>query len=193
MTKTTGAMITGILVVAAQYSWADGIDQKVTVCLQGLNTTEVIRAKALSGEMFAKIGVVLEWNGTKRCPARALKIDLVDYAKDNEKPGALAYALPFEGTRIVVFLNRIAQRRQITSIYKLLAHVLVHEITHVLQGTATHAATGIMKANWNLSEFQEMGTQPLPFVEEDVELIRRGLAARAAVETKIAAVQPREK
>ena len=61
---------------------------------------------------------------------------------------------------------------------ELLAHVMVHEITHILQGISRHSDSGIMKANWSGEEFQRMRFKALPFTEEDVVLIRRGLEAR---------------
>src|ERR1022692_2423743 len=56
-----------------------------------------------------------------------------------------------------------------------MAHVLVHEITHVLEGISRHSSTGIMKAQWNKNDFFEMRRKPLPFAQEDVNLIYDGL------------------
>jgi hypothetical protein len=58
-----------------------------------------------------------------------------------------------------------------------LAHVLAHEITHMLQGTDRHSDSGIMKARWNSEDYFEMLRTPLSFTEADVQLIRRGLEA----------------
>jgi len=73
----------------------------------------------------------------------------------------------------------------------LLAHVLVHEITHILQGTCRHSDTGIMKARWTHQDYMEMGQKPLSFTEEDLQLIRTGLAKRANSVTLIAATPTR--
>jgi hypothetical protein len=62
----------------------------------------------------------------------------------------------------------------------LLAHVLVHEITHILQGTEQHSGSGIMKAVWTHQDHLQMLTGALPFTPQDVEMIHRGLAARAS-------------
>jgi len=62
----------------------------------------------------------------------------------------------------------------------LLAHVMTHEITHLLQEVAWHSATGVMKAHWNLRDYSEMAWRPLPFTQEDIDLIRCGLRRRAA-------------
>jgi len=52
-----------------------------------------------------------------------------------------------------------------------LAHVLVHEITHVLEGVARHSASGIMKARWEGADYERMHFAPLPFAGEDLRLI----------------------
>jgi hypothetical protein len=72
-----------------------------------------------------------------------------------------------------VFYDRIKQK---PAPGELLAHVMVHEITHILQGISRHSDSGVMKANWSGEDFQRMRYKVLPFAEEDVVLIHRGLA-----------------
>jgi hypothetical protein len=60
----------------------------------------------------------------------------------------------------------------------LLAHVMVHEITHMLQGINEHSAQGIMKGRWTQDDFSCMIVKPLPFSDRDVDMIYRGLTAR---------------
>ena len=67
----------------------------------------------------------------------------------------------------------------------LLAHVLAHEITHVLEGIDRHSESGVMRAHWSSDEMWDMASKPLAFTEEDKYLIHRGLKVRVA---KLAAV-----
>ena len=60
----------------------------------------------------------------------------------------------------------------------LLAHVLVHELTHLLEGVPRHSASGIMKAHWDENDYSRMLLAPLPFAAEDIEMIWRGMTAR---------------
>jgi hypothetical protein len=60
----------------------------------------------------------------------------------------------------------------------LLAHVLVHEVTHILQGVPRHSDIGVMKAYWNIDDYREMAKTPLPFTELDTRLILDGLTSR---------------
>ncbi len=156
--------------------------KKLTVCIS--HTTEaaepVARATVTAQKMFAEIGVDLIWHdGARFCRAHPQQAILVDVVADAPKtqPAALAYALPFEGQHIQVFYNRI-NRGNTTQTPSLLAHVLVHEIAHMLQGLDRHSETGIMKAHWDVDEYRSMETKPLTFTEEDVRLIHRGLSAR---------------
>jgi len=65
----------------------------------------------------------------------------------------------------------------------LLAYVLVHEITHVLQGTNRHSEMGIMKAAWDETDFFDMAHGQLQFSPEDVSLIYRGMDTRSTCQT----------
>ena len=63
----------------------------------------------------------------------------------------------------------------------MLAHVMVHEITHVIEGVCRHSKRGIMKAVWTDEDTRWMRARPLKFAEEDVKLIQVGLRVRATV------------
>jgi hypothetical protein len=135
-------------------------------------------AKVLASEMFAGIGVRIDWRSGQPAassPHGAIAIELVTETPGTFLPGALAYAQPYEGIHIQVFYDRIKYK---PAPAELLAHVLVHEITHVLQGISRHSDSGIMKANWGGDDFQRMRYKPLSFAEEDVVLTHRGLEAR---------------
>jgi hypothetical protein len=89
----------------------------------------------------------------------------------------MAYTTPYlQGrVRIHVFVGRIASMVPPNRMGILLAHVLVHEITHVLQGVDRHSAQGVMKAHWDIPDFRAMQMHPLPFDDLDVLLIHAGV------------------
>ena len=94
-------------------------------------------------------------------------------------PGALAYALPYEGVHIRVFYDRV--ERVVPGLTAVvLAHVLVHETTHILEGIYRHSDSGVMKAAWTKQDHLQMQVEALSFAPEDVKLIRLGLASRLA-------------
>ena len=108
----------------------------------------------------------------------AIRISFSQQTEREFLPEALAYAKPYEGVHIVVFYDRLQQRGQPNRLPSLLAHVMVHEITHILQGEHRHSESGVMKACWTTDDFNEMAFKPLPFTHMDVELIHNGLDAR---------------
>ena len=71
--------------------------------------------------------------------------------------------------------------------------MLVHEITHILQGIDRHSVGGIMKAVGTSSDYTQMKRCQLWFTARDVEMIHNRFAARAArptAGTLVAAVAP---
>jgi hypothetical protein len=141
----------------------------------------LIQAEALAGKMFGAIGISLKWrtrpsSGESSQPP--IFVELVTGMAPARSPRALAFALPYEGSHITVFLDRIEATQYPGPV---LAHVLVHEITHLLQGIERHSATGVMKARWTAEDYAAMRTGTLPFTPEDVDLIYRGLAVRRQI------------
>jgi hypothetical protein len=60
------------------------------------------------------------------------------------------------------------------------AHVLAHEIVHILEGCSRHSASGLMKAQWNKAEISQMQSTDLPIAREDIDLVHRGMEKRAS-------------
>jgi hypothetical protein len=176
MNRETKIMALATLAVATCVA---GEQRKVTVCMDTTPTSEVVRAQAEASQMFAAIGVKLDWSCRKSGLQQAIVISLAAHAPENRKAGELAYALPYEGTHIVILYDRV-RKMQPNQVPAVLAHVLVHEVTHILQGFPRHSESGVMKANWDSSDFSQMTWQPLPFTTADVDLIQRGLDAREA-------------
>ena len=145
-------------------------------------------AKAQAQQIFARYGISLRWKDGRRPASNfdgSIAIELVHNAPslDLATAHALAHAKMKEGVSIAVFWDRIRYKHHAAAV---LAHVFVHEITHLLQGVPRHSETGIMKGNWNRLDFAAMvpgatqGVEPLQFETEDLELIREGLANRKA-------------
>ena len=101
-------------------------------------------------------------------------------------PGALAFAKVYEGVHITVFWNRIERQPRFAPPVVVLAHVLVHEITHILQGVNRHSESGVMKSRWTAEDHRAMASKPLPFTPLDVELIQHGLDSRSDARTRAA-------
>jgi hypothetical protein len=176
--------ITCVVMVAivGRTVWAGAVpadEPQVMVCMASRGEIALkMRAKAVSSGIFAGIGVKVLWHTPSNCPAEAIFITFSNNTPASLLPGALAYAMPYEGTHIVVFYDRVKNNPGTVSV--LLGHVIAHEVTHILQGVMRHSESGVMKAQWTGVDYQEMTWKPLQFTAEDVLLIHRGLKARDA-------------
>jgi hypothetical protein len=139
----------------------------------------LLYAQHLATAMLVKAGVHLHWrHGEPEVPERAITIDIAPTAPTAVRPDALAFAR-LSDAHIEIFFDRVERESTGALRSVLLAHVLVHEITHILQGTDRHGSEGVMKAHWTAEDLFRMSYEPLPFDPSDVESIRRGMATRA--------------
>ena len=173
----------------AAFVLSAGLNFPAKICLEtGAGDHWVIaQAETITTRMFAEIGVVVEWRQSANCntvPGESLIVQLSTGAPQDQFPGALAYARLADGVHIEVFYDRVSRAVEPRRVPALLAHVLAHEIAHLLEGVGRHSAEGVMKAHWDERDFLEMADKPLPFASEDVELIQRGLMSRARASTR---------
>jgi hypothetical protein len=183
------------------------VEQKVTVYLQndaGVRADVLSMAKTLAARIFASVGVRIDWRWGEQAESQLLQERAIavrvttnfelrhsrrqGYTPEKFNPNAGAFALPDEGIHIVVLYDRLAWSEERTGFAPiLLAHVLVHEITHMLQGICRHSMAGIMKANWTLDDYYDMRAKTLSFAPEDIELIHLGMNRRHSHAGKTAA------
>jgi hypothetical protein len=151
----------------------------VRVCLNpGTNTPMFYRGEGAATQLLKQAGVRIEWQKDEHecVPAAHDIVVSVKLATPGDlHPGALAYALPFERTRIVLFYDRVLNTLGPSGVPSLLGHVLAHEIVHILQGTDQHASSGVMKSHWDAHDYADMQRRGLRFTHEDIALIHRGL------------------
>jgi hypothetical protein len=167
----------------------DGTYDSTTVIVYVQNSISTDHLARISGlahlkasDMFCQAGVRIVWKaGQPRSldQARFVIVQVLSGTPEHRYAGALAYAREFEGVHIGIFFDRLDNPHNPQATTALLAHVLVHEITHLLQGIDRHSSTGIMKAHWTPHDLAQMIHQPLPFEPVDIELIQKGLRRRA--------------
>ena len=192
----TSAMITMAAMLASGVWAATKTEkQRLTVCIEDGKYAGVADATAKASSLFLSAGVKLDWHHeVSDCKGRPDTM-VVSFRAMTPKafhPGALAYAFPYEGVHIEVFYDRVAQADP-ALLPSLMANVIIHEMTHILQGIDRHSASGVMKALWTSSDYTLMKRGLLRFTAVDVEMIRDGFAARTAGGTKgsvVAAVTP---
>jgi hypothetical protein len=160
---------------------APAAQMSVTVCVDSSASPRVLaRSEAIASGMYARIGVRIDWRkGFRGCPPQGIQIVVSSLTPPTLMPGSVAYAMPYEGVHVRVFYDRISGH-SFDLVPPLLAHVLAHEIGHILQRIHRHSDEGVMKARWDDDDYDRMIREPLEFTSHDIELIRQGLALRAA-------------
>jgi hypothetical protein len=195
ITAAAVSLVTGIAAAAVQPVRIGG--QNLIVYLDNgplVPSVIVWPAKTIAARMFAGIGVGIRWRNGQPTPSqlaceRPIVIRLAMDTRGTPAgdlqaagPDAAAFARPYEGVHVAIFYDRVTQAAKghtpmLQSV--LLAHVMAHEIAHMIQGCARHSGSGVMKPHWSYDDYVEMMRRPLPFMAEDTDLIRGGLERRA--------------
>ena len=174
------------IVMLAWMGWmsVSGAEAVISVQLIGGragSSLMVVQARQMAAQMFAGAGFALEWcERAKSCRdwEHRLIVTLEAEADSGVRPGVMAKAFPFGQRNVRIFLDRVRQVVNPLRQAALLAHVLAHEITHLLQGCDRHSRTGVMKARWEEADIAAMQRSPLELEAHDIHLIRMGLGDR---------------
>jgi hypothetical protein len=141
-----------------------------------------MEAQGVASGIFATVGVHIDWRTGKpkgQEPGRPILIEITSNTPETFKRDNLAYALVFECVHIRIFYDRLRNPYRPLATTMLLAHVMVHEITHILEGIDRHSKEGLMKAFWTPDDLVQMAHKPFLIDPVDVVLIREGLVNRA--------------
>jgi hypothetical protein len=173
-------LLAGLNLKVGEFRPADRLPVKVCMESGAADHWVVLRAETIATRMFAEIGVGIEWRHapTSCNTGESFIVQFSTGASERLFPGALAYSRLDGVDHIEVFYNRVGNTVEAQRVPSLLAHVLAHEIGHLLEGVGRHSADGVMKAHWDNRDFLEMAYKPLTFAPEDVELIQRGIVHR---------------
>jgi hypothetical protein len=89
-----------------------------------------------------------------------------------------------EGNYALVFFNALVSSKtvEIVKTGDLLGHIIAHELGHLLLGSDSHSATGLMSAVWQAKELRQASQGILFFTSDQQDRIRaRCLAAQTAL------------
>lgn len=146
--------------------------------------TEQSEIKRAVGRTFAPVGIRISWVDGKPKnigPPAAPVVVYVQFIRRSfqyHRPGVLADATPFApGVKtITVICERVqAITNSHDRVPRIVAHILAHEIGHVLLATDQHDEIGLMKGTWDREEFDAMKTNSLGLTSSDLELVRERL------------------
>jgi hypothetical protein len=160
--------------------FGSGTRQKPSVCLQvGTADPHLISrlAQELATKIFADVGISLDWRACEpddESSQMPIVVQLVSEKKQGFMSGVLGSAVP-DRRHIIIFFDRI---ETMPDAWTVLGHVMVHEITHIIQGVSRHSDTGLMKPHWSSHDLRKMRYKPLRFTQEDLILLYSALAMR---------------
>lgn len=163
--------------------------RSVTVCMKNITDVRQKFASEMASGILSEIGISLSWRRDQACfeSPNSIQVSFASEVQEKSNHLALAHALAFEGSHILVYFERVKLLVPSTEVYKLLAYVLVHEITHILQSSDAHSTAGIMKAHWSDEDFLLIRKKALFFIPFDAEMIKLGMAKHQSDTALIAA------
>lgn len=161
----------------------------------GVGLAAMQEAEEISSAVFARVGIEVHWlncgvNGAlthaseecgyARFPAN-LQLRFLRKPRDlkPETFGISYLNANGEGCYSQVFIEPIEELRGKFPIglSTLLGHVATHELAHLLLGTNSHTATGIMRARWGTKELQSANMGGLRFFHEQQETMAERVSA----------------
>jgi hypothetical protein len=180
----SGVLVLGLALVATCAERKENNEQyQLTVYVRGSERVPFPTLKfgeMIASRIYSSIGVVLTWVHENSRNGQAMVVQFAQESRRDNPSEALGYALPYEGSRIIIYYSRMEwAQRDPNFAPKLLGYVLAHEIAHNLQAIARHSDTGLMKAHWAAADYSDMRCLRLRFEPLDVELIHWGLKRRA--------------
>ncbi|MGO9263240.1 MAG: hypothetical protein ACLQU1_44215 [Bryobacteraceae bacterium] len=173
------------VLLAGTSAWASDAAQApkrvVRACMNpGANASMMYRGQGTATQILKQAGIRLDWRTDERActEGNGIVVTVSRETPVNQHSGALAYAMPYERTHIVLLYDRVLNAAGPAVAPSLLGHVLAHEIVHMLQGVNVHSASGVMKAHWNSQDFADMQRGRLKLTIDDIDLIDHGLGWR---------------
>jgi hypothetical protein len=163
----------------------------VSVCNKaGVDDRILSAAEFIASGIFRRAGVEVQWIGAGDCSLLPHATHIAVVILSNAPLGwssrdamGLAPSRTGDYRRAYVFYDRVqefaeskADRRfHFAGPYIVLAHVIAHEIGHLLIPGEAHTANGIMRARWKYSDWVRASHGSLLFPPDQVRIIRNGL------------------
>jgi hypothetical protein len=128
--------------------------------------------------IYGRAGFELVWDrrGAER-PSTRVTVKIVSYLPQPNRaaPYVMGVTVKHSDGRLayVVFNEVVAfSRAHNVDLSTLLAHVIAHEVGHVLLPTGAHSPTGVMRATWDRSQIRDAQNGDLTFTAEEIHTIR---------------------
>jgi hypothetical protein len=190
-----------VLVLASPAAWSKEIavaEVQVTISVHndaGISAGTLREAEMEASRVFRQSGIEAKWlncplpaDGPED-PAQCRTAEFPAYlqlrmARRSRNLSEITFGISYlsadgSGCYANVFYERIEEmhKRSRVNLGSLLGDVAAHEIGHLLLGTNSHAANGIMRERWESEELGSIGTGALSFSEAESRQMKNKLAA----------------
>ena len=188
MTKTIAvrraAMVVAAVLISGPRAAADSEAPRLTIQLQLLNDANVPAdilesARQEVSAIYARAGIELIRHDTPAAAPSVLrfaaKIVPHSLGYGHDKPHVMGAALgETRGTIVYVFFGRVERfaRSQRVLNSTMLAHVIAHEIGHLLLPKGWHSERGLMRGKWDRAQVDNAMRGKLTFTPDEIRTIR---------------------
>jgi hypothetical protein len=194
MTKTIAmrraALVVAAVLISGPRAAADSEAPGLTIQLQLLNDANVPAdilesARQQVSAIYARAGIELIRHDTPAAAPSALRFAAkivphsLGYGQD--KPHVMGAALgETRGTLVYVFFGRVENfaRSQRVLSSTMLAHVIAHEIGHLLLPKGWHSDRGLMRGKWDRAQVDNAMRGTLTFTPDEIRTIRADASFR---------------
>jgi hypothetical protein len=169
------ALIAAVLIAVARVADAAEPGQLPGIRLQmndDANVPAAILKKSQDevARIFATAGVGVEWTGTAPIITVRIVRSALAYAGRDSSVMGVALRRP-TGATAQIFLKQVQDfaRTYDGDVSILLAHVIAHEIGHLLLPRMPHSSTGLMKGDWDRTLVREAAAGSLTFTDAQIQ------------------------
>ena len=157
-------------------------------------------AELRATRIFSVFGIALLWTNTKPAEsyyeaAAQMRIVIVPDSRVERDRRRLGTAHT-DNMAAYAFYSRVADLAEHNGVdvAALLGHVIAHEMGHLLLPANSHSSRGVMRAEWDRTQFDDMTKGLLTFTPQQVQLIRSRVRAMLTGTPKVkpAAGEPGE-
>jgi hypothetical protein len=167
-----------VVITIARVADASEPGQRPAIHLQMVNHANVPAAVLNASQdevarIFAIAGLSVEWAETgPRFTVQIVHTGVVGYRKAPSTVMGVALRKP-GGATAQIFFNHVQDfaRSYRIGLSTLLAHVIAHEIGHLLLPHMPHSTTGLMQAVWDEALVREARAGSLMFTDEQIKRI----------------------
>jgi hypothetical protein len=156
---------------------------------KGMTADTLLEVEKETSQIFRKSGIGIDWilcrtaetiqecpNPTPSSPAVRM-VSRFQLVKDRVHRETMGYATGNFATVSVDFAQDL-EKLGMGRTPEILAHVIAHELGHVLLPGPAHAVSGIMRANWNTTDWTLIQQKRLNFTTEQARFLRAELSDR---------------